>query len=101
MAGSFLDARLKPLGHAQAVDITTATLLSALVTIPVAASRVIMQAEGDAIRWTDDGVDPTTTTGMRLENGRDIMYPGDLSTLKFIEEGTSAKINFAFYEGLA
>ena len=100
MAGSNLDARLNPLGHDQAVDITAAALLTAIATVPDTADRVLIQAEGEAVRWTDDGVNPTTTTGMRLENGSDFMYVGDLTTLKFIEEGTSAKINFAFYEGL-
>ncbi len=99
MAGTFLDARLIPLGNKKMTDITTATLLST-VTIPDDADRVLIQAEGDAVRWTDDDTRTVTTTlGIRLEDGSDFMYVGDLTQIQFIELGTSAQINLAFYKG--
>lgn len=99
MAGTILDARLIPMGNKRMTSLATAILLST-VTIPTGADRVLVQAESDAIRWTDDGdTTVTTTLGQRLEDGADFMYVGDLTQLQFIRLGTSAQINLSFYRG--
>lgn len=82
-----------PLGHDQETSLGTAT---GLTTIPTGATKALIQAEAQNVRWSDDGVNPTTTTGMRLLAGESVML-GNLAALLFIEEAGSAKLNVSYY----
>ena len=57
----------------------------------------LIQCLNQNIRWRDDGVDPTTTAGMRLHAGESMWYVGDLRTLRFLEESSGAEVNIITY----
>jgi len=57
----------------------------------------LIVAEGAAVRWRDDDVNPTASVGMPLAAGVTLQYDGDLSKIKFIEQTASAKINISYY----
>lgn len=60
-------------------------------------SIAIITAETQAVRWRDDGTDPTGTVGMPLAAGATLQYDGDLTKIKFIEQAASAKLNITYY----
>lgn len=83
-------------GGGQITSLSSAVGLSALGTIPPTATRVLLQAEDQDIRWSDVA-NPTTTTGMKLEARQTIEYAGDLSAIRFIAVVTGAKLNVLYY----
>ncbi len=54
-------------------------------------------AEGQAIRWRDDGTVPTALIGMPVAVGTPIQYDGDLTKIRFIEQTAGAKLNISYY----
>lgn len=50
-----------------------------------------------AVRWRDDGVDPTATVGMPLAAGVTLQYDGNLRGIKFIDNGGTAELNISYY----
>lgn len=84
---------LSPKGYQQITGLSTVKT----PTVPAGASRCIIQAETQAIRWRDDGVDPTASVGQRIAAGDDFFYVGKVHALRFIEEAASSKINLSFY----
>lgn len=81
------------LGYVQLTSLATAAGL----TVPVGATYAIIQAEAQAVRWRDDGTDPTTTVGMTIAAGAELRYDGNLRGIRFIEAAASAKLNVSFY----
>lgn len=81
------------IGFQQIATLTTAQAL----TVPTDARVALIHAEGQAIRWRDDGTAPTATVGMRLAVGGELYYDGELSKLKLIEEVVGAKANVTYY----
>lgn len=59
--------------------------------------RAIIHCEGQAVRWRDDGQDPSATVGMRLQVGQELEYDADVTKIRFIEETASAKLNVSYY----
>ena len=49
------------------------------------------------MRWRDDDTDPTSTVGMPLAAGVTLQYDGDLTKIRFIEYGGTAKLNVTYY----
>ena len=49
------------------------------------------------VRWRDDGVDPTAAIGMPLAAGVTLQYDGDLTKIKFIQNGVTAELNITYY----
>lgn len=87
------DAPLYPMGYQQITSLSAAAGL----TVPPGATRALIQAETQNVRWRDDGTNPTTTVGMTLAAGTSIYYLGDLTAIKFIEVAASAKLNIVYY----
>lgn len=84
----------RALGYQQLAALGTAVGL----TIPEGTSMVVIVAETQAVRWRDDGVDPTAAVGMPLAVGVEFIYTaGNLPSLKFIEQTASAKLNVSYY----
>jgi hypothetical protein len=54
-------------------------------------------AETQAVRWRDDGTDPTASVGMPLATGVSLSYDGDLKAVRFIQQSASAIINVSYY----
>jgi len=57
----------------------------------------IIIPETQAVRWRDDGTDPTSTVGMPLAAGVALQYDGDLTKIRFIESTAGAKLNISYY----
>src|SRR5262245_23468178 len=77
---------------------TTNSSLSSAVTLTVpmgAAQILVMQAFGQAIRYTLDGTVPTASTGFRLAAGESDVIPVSAdTTIKVIEETASASVQY-------
>lgn len=96
----------RPLGYQQlTLDASTAQGLS-LTTPQVVATATALscsflfadnQSTTIAIRWRDDGTDPTTTTGNRIVAGAVFQYCGDLNKIKFIGESGTPILNCSVY----
>lgn len=87
-----------PTGYVQLTSLASSTGFTT-AQIPARSKRVLLQAEGQNIRFRDAGTDPTASVGMILYAGATpFEYVGDITTIKFIETTTSAKLNAAFYE---
>lgn len=86
------------LGYQQITSLAAATSL----TVPSNLldgnpTFAIIQAEAQAVRWRDDGTDPTASVGMVIPSGGELRYDGDLRAIRFIESSASAKLNVSFY----
>ncbi len=86
-----------PTGYQQ---IVAATLASAqALTIPAGGAEfALIQAELDAVRWRDDGTNPTASIGMLIPAGQTISYTGDLTTFKAIRVGATSILNVSYYK---
>lgn len=81
------------LGYQQITSLSAATGL----TIPSGATMALIVPETQAVRWRDDGTNPTASVGMPVAIGESLNYDGDLSRIKFIEQTASAKLNISYY----
>lgn len=89
------DGILTALGYEQ---VTTLTSAVGLASIPDGARYALIQAEAQAVRYRDDGTNPTSTVGMIIPSGGSVWYTGQaLQKLKFIEAAASAKLNVLYY----
>ncbi len=90
-----IDGALDPKGFEQVTSLSSAKAL----TPPSGAQAALIQSTDQAVRWRDDGTNPTSSVGMQLGAGKDFFYVGDLSAIRFIEEAASAKLNVSYYGG--
>lgn len=81
------------LGYQQITSLSAATGLTA----PAGATRAVIIAESQGVRWRDDGTDPTASVGMILPVLVTLSYDGDFSRIKFIEQVAGAKLNVSYY----
>jgi hypothetical protein len=81
------------LGFQQITSLSAAQAL----TVPTGALEARIQCTTQAVRWRDDGSDPTATVGMLLPVNTDIVYNGRLDKIKFIEATASAVLNVSYY----
>lgn len=88
-----VDSKLDPLKYQQITTLSSAVGLEP----PPLARIAIIQASTQAVRWRDDGTDPTGTIGMPLGAGNDFVYNGNLAAIKFIESAASAELNISYY----
>lgn len=69
------------------------------LTVPVGATVAVIVAEAQAVRFRDDGTNPTATVGIPLAVAQEFFYTGPLANIKFIEQTASAKLNVSYYKG--
>jgi hypothetical protein len=86
--------RYLPLGVVQITALSAAKGL----TVPAGANVAVIIPEAQAVRYRDDGTAPTATVGIPIAVGQEFVYAGSLSTIEFIEQTASAKLNVAFYK---
>lgn len=87
----------KALGYQQITSLSAATAL----TVPTGTILAIITPEAQAVRWRDDGTNPTATVGYPLAVGAELRYTAaQLAALKFIEQTASAKLNITYYGAL-
>ncbi len=91
-----VEGKLEPNGYQQITNLLTSQPLK----VPKGARDAILQAVGQNIRWLDNDLNPTASIGTQLVPGKDKLYTGALSRLRFIEETASAELN-VLYRGLA
>lgn len=84
---------LKPLGYQQITSLSSATAL----TVPTNVTIAMIQPETQAVRWRDDGTNPTASVGIQIAAGDLFIYTGDLSTIRFIEAVASSILNVSYY----
>ena len=87
------DSVLKPLGYEQITSLAAA----AGMTPGAGARSALIVAVTQAIRWRDDGTDPTASIGIPLAVDTPFWYTGDMSAIKFIEVVASAEVNISYY----
>jgi hypothetical protein len=96
-----LKAITSRLGYQQITSLTAATALTVPQTdlngLSCKPSIAMIVAEGAAVRWRDDDVNPTASIGMPLSTGVMLQYDGDITKIKFIEQSASAKLNIIYY----
>lgn len=83
----------RPLKYEQLTSLASATAL----TVPEGARFALVQAETQAVRWRDDGTDPTGTVGVKIVVDAVLEYHGDLTKIRFIEAAASAKLSVSYY----
>lgn len=89
-----IDGQRKPAGYQQLAVSSTAVA----PTVPAGATAALITVETAAVRWRDDGTDPTASVGCPIASGDPpFMYTGDLSALKFIRQTVDAVVNINFY----
>jgi len=93
--GYVADSQRTPIAFEQLTSLSSAAGLTAGTYS--GATYATIQAEGEDVRWRDDGTNPTTSVGLTLYEGQTMNYFGDLSAIKFIEEAATAKLNVAYY----
>lgn len=89
------------LGYQQITDLSSAVGL----TVPAVdeagnkmmPTRAFIVAEGNNVRWRDDGTAPTASVGMILIQNNVLSYDGDLNSIKFIQVSAGAKLNVSYY----
>lgn len=91
-----------PCGYQQITSLSAATRLTvpdagAIVGANQHPTRCIITATTQAVRWRDDGTDPTATVGYPLPVNTELKYDGNLMKIKFIEQTAGAVLNVAYY----
>lgn len=87
------DANLEPKGYQQITALSSATAL----TVPAGARYALLKCTAQAVRWRDDGTNPTAAIGMLIDVGDEFFYAGKLSRLRFIEATASAVLDVSYY----
>ncbi len=86
-------------GAGAAISLVDAmALLTPAAVPPKQAKLVLIQARAQNVRWQDDGVAPTTTTGMLLVANDTLVYTGKFSAIQFLEVTSGAVLNLTFYK---
>lgn len=89
-----IDGVLEPAGFVQLDDLSTAVGLG---TIPDGVKLVLIQAEGDDLRWRDDGTPPTDSVGTLLAEGQLFVYNGNPRAIQLIQVTSGGIANVSFY----
>lgn len=89
------DGQREPIGFEQITSLSSAV---APASIPVGTRMMFIQAEGQDVRWRDDGTDPTASVGMQITSESILLYTGFFHKIKFIEETAGAKLNITYYK---
>jgi hypothetical protein len=88
--------RDRPLGYQQITSLSAAAAL----TIPAGTDWARITPETQAVRYRDDGTNPTATVGMPIAAGATVDILNDaagLAAMRFIEQSASAKLNVTYY----
>ena len=97
----------KPLANSfQRTDVTSAQAASALIpsgllvggAIPPSVAYLYLVADGQALRWTDDGTTPTTATGFYLPVGQSLIIDrGQFASFKVISTAAGGYADTSAY----
>lgn len=93
----YTDIPFNPLGaHTQNSSLSSAVTLESILARPTGATKVLMQAQTQNVRFVLDGSTPTASKGFQLKAGDPPMVVPvpKTATIKLIEETTTAVIDF-------
>lgn len=93
--------RYAPRGYTQIALLTTAhNIFEGMPdgVVPADADYAEIKVSGQAVRWRDDGTDPTTSVGIPQAVNDVVEYTGDLSAIRFIGAVTGAVLDVSFYK---
>lgn len=85
---------IRPKGYQRITSLTASTAL----TVPAGARLALIEAEGVAIRWRDDGTAPTASVGMTIAAGATLPYAGDLAAIRLIQAASGSVANVSYYD---
>lgn len=88
------DGSAFPAGYQQLTGLSSAKAL----TVPDGAFSMLLCPESQGVRYRDDGVAPTASTGMPIAAGEKFPFTGDLTKFLFIEQSASATLNISYYK---
>jgi hypothetical protein len=95
-ASPVFPAPFVPKGYQQIATATLATSTS--LTVPAGSLYARIENNGtSAVRWRDDGTDPTAIAGGRLLPGDALWYDGDLDEIELIREAAGAVLDIHYY----
>jgi hypothetical protein len=84
----------KPLGYQQITNLSSAVSL----TVPLGTVYIIFKPNAQAIRYRDDGVNPTASLGYPVAAGSEYIYTGACPTaLRLIETTAGATLDVLYY----
>lgn len=87
---------LQNLGYQQFAAGTIDTAQS--LTVPTGTALVIMEPEAQAVRFRDDGTDPTTAVGMPMQVAESYTYSaGQPTRIRVIAAVAGAVLNVLYY----
>jgi hypothetical protein len=61
-------------------------------------THAVIIVEGTAIRYRDDGTDPSIAVGMLVQPGSVIIYDGDFKKLRLIRTAAGSTLNISWYK---
>ena len=89
------------MGYQQITSLSSATGLTVPPRTPNGLNQkptfALIVAEGQSVRWRDDGTAPTASVGMPLVVGVPLQYDRSLDKILFIEQVAGAKLNISYY----
>lgn len=91
-----LDGRIRrePKGYQQLTVSTTAVSL----TVPDGADYAQIQCATTNVRWRDDGTAPTSSLGLQLLAGAELLYDANPKKIQFIRSGAAdATLDISYY----
>lgn len=87
-----------PCGYEKITGLSAAKGLTAPTT-KGDVNACIIRTEGAAVRWRDDGTNPTAAEGIGMSvTDPPFEYTGDLSAIKFFEQAASATLYVSYYQ---
>jgi len=66
-------------------------------TVPKGAKYALITCTTQAVRYRDDGTDPTSTIGTFIPTDTPFWYAGNLGKLRFIEAALNATLDISYY----
>lgn len=84
-----------PLGYQQ-LSVTSGAAVS--LTVPSGATSALISVATAAVRYRDDGVAPTTSSGFPLASSAILNYGVQLAAIQFIAQSTTATLDILYYK---
>lgn len=92
-----LPAFAASLGYQQSTSLSTASAIN-LPSIPTGpVGSFLLSVEAAAVRWRDDGTDPTSSVGQPVSAGQAICYGNDAHAVRIIGQSAGATIDVTYY----
>lgn len=86
------------LGYQQSTSLSTSSAIN-LPSAPSNAGSALVSAESSAVRWRDDGTDPTSSVGNPVPAGSALCYGNEIAKFRVIGQTSGATIDVTYYAG--